>query len=194
MLCTNCASPAFCKIIACFHTPLIKKKKKIKENLFRKSFIMNYLVRSVGLCKQADLFCIGVTSRMGCKMFSSAEILDMEHGSGKSAHTESYAPCLPPRHHQVPTDGARWHCLLAREGWTTWKSLHKKVQPISFLLFGSLLPAGVAAWHWNPDKASRRGPLSHHLPAQARRQIHASWHGDGKDLTRELVFEESGAA
>lgn len=49
MLCTNCASPAFCKIIACFHTPLIKKKKKIKENLFCESFINNYLSRSAGV-------------------------------------------------------------------------------------------------------------------------------------------------
>lgn len=40
MLCTNCASPAYCKIIACFHTPLIKrKKKKTKKNVFCESFI-----------------------------------------------------------------------------------------------------------------------------------------------------------
>lgn len=32
MLCTNCASPAFCKIIACFHTPLIKRKENKKKN------------------------------------------------------------------------------------------------------------------------------------------------------------------
>lgn len=54
MLCTNCASPAFCKIIACFHTPLIKRGKKSRKIYFVHPSLTATQEDWHG-CKQVDL-------------------------------------------------------------------------------------------------------------------------------------------
>lgn len=83
-------------------------------------------------------------SLVGCEVFSSAEYLNTECGSGNGAHTEIHAPAWP---HSTTTSLLMMVSASGcgpEEAGTTWKGQHKKVQNISFMLLGSLSPVGVA--------------------------------------------------
>lgn len=136
MLCTNCASPAFCKFIACFHIPLIKKKKKQSRKIYFANPSLTATQADGQGCelKQADLFCTWAMSLVGC------EDLDMDCGSGNGAHI--VLPCLVLRDHHVPADGGERHCLSGRSGWDhTGRSAQNGVEY-------QLLAVGVAVSSW----------------------------------------------
>lgn len=142
MLCTNCASPAFCKIIACFHTPLIKKgKKKMRKIYFCMSFTNKYPSGLAGCsCEQADLFCSQVVPLVGCERFSSPKTWTW--GNVRALVPTSRPQSPAPRHHHVPADGDKCHWPPAGEGWDGTK------RPSAWGQRNQICVVGVTASSW----------------------------------------------
>lgn len=170
MLCTNCASPAFCKIIACFHTPLIKKGKKNEENLFL-HILHKQVSKWIGRVQLwAGRLLLEPSGATGG--FSSPKNLGMGQCLGTGAHIKTTVPC---RWWQVPltTSWGRMGChqkaiCMGTEesnscGWG--HSLQLRWQwkaPFSWRT--------PKCWLQHLGQGKHKGLPSGHLPAQARRQ------------------------
>lgn len=144
MLCTNCASPAFCKIIACFHTPLIKKGKK-NELLF-----FFFFARPSQTSTRADwqgAAASRLTSFAADRSHWWAERGFLAQKTWARSKVQAPVPTSRPQspaphHHHVPADGDKCHWPPAGEGWDSTK------RPSAWGQRNQICVVGVTASSW----------------------------------------------
>lgn len=166
MLCTNCASPAFCKTIACFHTPLIKKKKKSKKIYFANPSLWTTWFDRWGCASRLTWFVFESWHGWAARCFLVQKSWTRSVGQGKAPTPKPVLPAWPHGTTRsllmVLGDTA---CRTGKAG-PHGRVCTNRCRISASCCLGHCFQLGWPPWHWNLDKASTRVLLSHHLPAK----------------------------